>query len=52
MSLSLKEECPECGADEFWKVASMRVQLGRKKKWHCTDCEYGFVTIDGIDTRA
>ena len=52
MSLSLEDECPECGEDEFYKAASTRLQLGEKKKWHCASCDYGFVTIDGIDTRA
>jgi transposase-like protein len=50
MSLSLEDDCPECGHQEFYKAASMNTQLGRKKKWHCPDCDYGFVTIDGIDT--
>lgn len=50
MSLSLEGDCPECGANEFYRVASMRIQLGEKRKWHCTECDYGFVTIDGIDT--
>lgn len=52
MSPSPDDECPECGADEFYKAASTRLHLGMKKKWHCTDCEYGFVTINGIDTSA
>lgn len=52
MTLSLEEDCPECDEDEFYKAASTRLQLGRKMKWHCANCDYGFVTIDGIDTRA
>lgn len=52
MSLSLEEECPTCGGDEFYRAASTRMQLGTKVKWHCTECAYGFVTIDGIDSRA
>jgi predicted RNA-binding Zn-ribbon protein involved in translation (DUF1610 family) len=52
MTLSLEEECPECGDEDFYKAASTRLQLGRKQKWHCTNCDYGFVNIDGIDTRA
>ena len=51
MTLSLEEDCPECGEDEFYKAASTRLQLGRKMKWHCANCDFGFVTIDGIDTR-
>ena len=51
MNLSLERECPECGEPrEFYKAASMRVQLGTKEKWHCPECDYGFVTIDDIDT--
>lgn len=52
MSLSLKTDCPQCDSEEFYKAASMRIQLGTKKKWHCTECQYGFVTINGIDTSA
>ncbi len=52
MGLSLATDCPECGAEEFYRAASMRIQLGEKKKWHCTGCDYGFVTINGIDTSA
>lgn len=50
MALSLEADCPDCDSTEFYKSASMRIHLGRKKKWRCTDCEYGFVTINGIDT--
>jgi len=25
----------------------MEVHLGTKMKWHCPECEYGFVQIDG-----
>lgn len=53
MSSSLEEECPDCGTTrEFYMAASTRLNLGTKKKWHCPNCDYGFVTIDGIDTRA
>ena len=52
MSLSLEDDCPRCDASEFYKAASMRIQLGIKKKWHCTNCEYGFIEINGIDTSA
>ena len=52
MSLELEHYCPSCGEDrEFYKAASMTVQLGRKEKWHCPECDYGFVRIDGnVDT--
>lgn len=52
MSLSLEDDCPECDASNFYKAASMRIQLGTKKKWHCANCEYGFITINGINTSA
>lgn len=53
MSLSLERDCPGCGETrEFYRAASMTIQLGTKKKWHCPECDYGFVTIDGIDTSA
>ncbi|WP_331233724.1 DUF7838 family putative zinc beta-ribbon protein [Natronorarus salvus] len=53
MAQELDHDCPEC--DEtltFYRAASTRVHLGEKIKWHCPDCDYGFVTIDGIDSSA
>jgi hypothetical protein len=50
MALSLETDCPDCDSTEFYKSASMRIHLGIKKKWRCINCEYGFVTINGIDT--
>ena len=50
MGLSLETDCPDCDSTEFYKAASTRIHLGTKKKWHCTGCDYGFVTINGIDT--
>ena len=52
MSLELEHYCPECAEDrEFYKAASMSVHLGRKEKWRCPECDYGFVRIDGtVDT--
>jgi hypothetical protein len=52
MSLSLETDWPDCDSTEFYKAASMRIHLGVKKKWHCTNCAYGFTTINGIDTSA
>lgn len=53
MTRSLEGHCPNCGTErEFYKAASTTLQLGRKRKWHCPECGYGFVTINGIDTRA
>ncbi|GGN97075.1 hypothetical protein GCM10009030_26010 [Haloarcula pellucida] len=52
MSLELEHYCPECEEyRNFWKVASTTMHLGTKVKWHCPECEYGFVRIDGeVDT--
>lgn len=52
MALEMRHECPDCGGERtFWRVASTEVHLGEKVKWHCEDCDYGFVRIDGtVDT--
>ena len=52
MSLELEQECPECGETrEFYRAASMEVHIGTKVKWHCRECDYEFVRIDGdVDT--
>jgi transposase-like protein len=52
MSLELEHYCPECDEyRDFWKVASTTMHLGRKNKWHCPECDYGFVRIDNtVDT--
>ncbi len=52
MSLELEHYCPVCEEyQDFWKVASTTMHLGEKVKWHCPDCDYGFVRIDGeVDT--
>jgi rubredoxin len=52
MSLELERYCPECGEERtFWRVASTELHLGRKVKWHCGDCDYGFVRIgEAVDT--
>lgn len=50
MGLSMKRDCPECGATEFYRAASTRLHLGTKVKWRCSECGYGFVRINGIDT--
>ena len=53
MSLAMERDCPDCGTSrEFYRAASTRHDLGVKEKWHCPECDYGFVTIDGIDTSA
>jgi len=51
MPLELERDCPNCGADTFWRTASTMVHLGEKVKWECTECDYGFVRIDeAVDT--
>ena len=51
MSLSLEHNCPECGKTrEFYRTASTEMHLGTKEKWRCPECEYGFVTVGGIDS--
>ncbi|MFB6143249.1 MAG: hypothetical protein ABEJ30_07905 [Halorientalis sp.] len=52
MSLERERYCPSCDATKtFYRAASTRLHLGEKVKWHCPDCSYGFVTIDGtVDT--
>jgi transposase-like protein len=53
MALEIEQDCPHCDGSTFYRAASTQVQLGQKVKWHCTNCEYGFVRIDGaVDTLA
>jgi len=51
MSMETERTCPSCGERRtFWRVAATTVHLGRKTKWQCEDCEFGFVRIDDIST--
>jgi predicted RNA-binding Zn-ribbon protein involved in translation (DUF1610 family) len=51
MSLEMEYDCPECGNHQFWKTASMKLHLGTKTKWRCSECGYGFIRIgDDITT--
>ena len=52
MSEVLKHDCPSCGIERaFYQAARMHVHIGTKVKWHCPDCDYGFVRIDEtVDT--
>jgi len=51
MGSDLVRECPECGSSELYRAASTQVHLGEKVKYHCRECSYGFVRIDGsVDT--
>ncbi|MFC7202426.1 hypothetical protein ACFQJC_02790 [Haloferax namakaokahaiae] len=51
--LEIERECPQCGNDTFYLAASMMVHLGKKTKWHCTECDYGYIHItDDVETYA
>jgi len=52
--MELERGCPECGEQRtFYLAASTELHLGRKRKWRCPECGYGFVRIDGeVDTAA
>ncbi|WP_251342776.1 hypothetical protein [Haloplanus halophilus] len=50
MSLQMTHDCPACSNDQFWRTASTTLHLGEKTKWTCTECDYGLVRIDGIDS--
>ncbi len=54
MSLELEHDCPVCsGPQTFYRAASTEMHLGEKVKWHCLECNYGFVRIDNtVDTSA
>jgi len=54
MAMDMEHYCPECEEYRtFWKVASTTMHLGTKTKWHCAECDHGFVRIDGeVDTGA
>jgi transposase-like protein len=50
--MKLERHCPRCEADRtFGLAATTQMHLGKKSKWHCPECDFGFVTIDGaVDT--
>lgn len=51
MDSTIDHECPDCGTEEFYRTARTELHLGRKVKWSCAECEYGFVRInDAVDT--
>lgn len=51
MSLEKNVDCPSCKETiPFYRSASMTLHLGEKTKWRCTECGYGFVEINGIDS--
>lgn len=52
MALDETRACPTCGSERtFYRAASTTLHLGEKVKWHCPDCDWGFVRIDeAVDT--
>lgn len=58
MSEVITRTCPDCGTErDFYVAASTNLHLGLKTKWHCPECDYGFVRIDdvvdtGVDANA
>jgi transposase-like protein len=54
MAKELTRTCPSCASERtFYLAASTNLHLGKKTKWGCPECDYGFVRIDGdIDTSA
>ncbi len=51
MALEKDVDCPSCeGETSFYRSAAMTLHLGEKTKWRCSECGYGFVAINGIDT--
>ncbi|WP_121744393.1 DUF7838 family putative zinc beta-ribbon protein [Natronorubrum halophilum] len=51
MAMELEHECPDCGTERtFYRAASTTLHLGTKVKWHCPDCDYGFVRISDNGT--
>ena len=52
MSMERERHCPDCGETRtFYLAASTELRLGTKTKWHCPDCDYGFVIIgDAVNT--
>ena len=53
MALELEHDCPACGEPRaFYRSASTTLHLGLKTKWACPECDYAFVTINGIDSSA
>lgn len=53
MSEELTQHCPHCDEErDFYLAASTNLHLGKKTKWRCPECDYGFVRIDNVvDTR-
>lgn len=54
MALELEHYCPRCDEENvFYRAASTTLHLGEKIKWHCPNCDYGFVQVNGeVDSSA
>lgn len=54
MGLEQTRRCPVCETERtFYRAASTTLHLGEKVKWHCPECDYGYVTIgEAVDTGA
>ena len=51
MTLQMDHDCPRCeGVQEFWRTAATTLHLGKKTKWRCSECDFGFIRINGIDS--
>ena len=51
MSLEQDVDCPVCDEmTSFYRSAAMELHLGKKTKWRCTECGYGYVAINGINS--
>jgi rubredoxin len=54
MNEEIERECPHCETERtFYLAARTYLHLGTKRKWHCPECDWGFVRIDDVlDTGA
>jgi transposase-like protein len=54
MALEITRYCPSCGSEQpFYMTASTLIQLGKKTKWRCGECDYAIVRVgDEIEADA
>jgi rubredoxin len=51
MTLQQDAECPSCEETRtFYRTAATSLHLGRKTKWRCPECGFGYVEVGGIST--
>jgi rubredoxin len=49
MDEELTRECPHCETERNFSLAARTtLHLGTKRKWHCPECNYGFVRIGEV----